>query len=287
MQGTITALITPFNEDGSLDLKGLERNIHDQIDAGIDGILVLGTTGEAPTLSSEEKTLIIKTARRETKGHVPLIVGTGHNATSIAIEQTKKAENLDADAALIVTPYYNKPTEEGIFAHFSQIAKHTSIPLIAYNIPGRAACNISPFLMQKLSTIKNVIANKEASGSISQLAMMIEKAPNLAHLSGDDLLTMPMISIGAKGVISVTSNLMPKEMHALVSNCLNGDFARAQEIFYRLSSLFRALFIETNPIPIKTAMREKGKPAGPVRLPLCPMQKENHTKLMEVLSHYD
>lgn len=279
-------MITPFKADGCLDIEGLKKNIHHQIEEGIDGLLFLGTTGEAPTLTLEEKTLILKTAKEAIKGRVPLIAGTGHNATHMAVELTKMAESLGVDAALIVSPYYNKPTQEGLYQHFSQIAKNTRLPIILYNIQGRSGVNITPATVERLSQIPSIVAIKESSGSVTQASEIIEKRPQFTLLSGDDALTLPMLSIGGQGVISVVSNLFPSLVKEMVDSALKCDYKRAKELHFKLSPLFRTLFIETNPIPVKRAMTYFKRPAGPCRLPLCPLTEENEKKLLSVLATY-
>ena len=287
LSGLYTAMITPFEKDGSLDKEGFIKNIHFQIEQGVDGLLILGTTAETPTLSFEEKETLIEIAVKEINGNIPLMVGTGSNSTKKTIELTKRAKELGANSALIVTPYYNKPTQQGILKHFEAITQSTKIPIVIYNIPSRTGTNIETKTLKKLSEFDYIIAVKEASGSISQIQNIISEIsfsnPYFSFLSGDDALTLPMIALGGNGVISVISNLIPKQMKELVSACLQQDFEHAKKLHYRLLPLFKAAFIETNPIPIKTAMNMCSLPAGPCRLPLCEMSQQNIDILKNLL----
>lgn len=286
IQGTITALITPLQE-GQLDKQGLRNNIRFQLNNHIDGLLALGTTGEAPTLSSEEKREIISICVEEAKGKVPIWVGTGSYSTKEAIERTLEAQKLGADIALIVTPYYNKPTQEGLYRHFAEIASAVSIPIVIYNIEGRTARNIETKTLKRIAALPGIIGVKEASGNILQatdvLREICQTHPNFSLLCGDDSLTLPMMSLGATGVISVVSNLLPKEVVSLVRAMLEQRLSEAQQIHFRLYPFFQAAFIETNPVPIKTAMTLCGHAAGESRSPLSPLQPENQEKLQTVL----
>lgn len=287
LQGVYTALITPFTPDGQLDEKGLKEHLRFQISHGIDGIVVLGTTGESPTLSQEEKTRIIEIARDETKNKTQLLVGTGSYSTAQTILATKQAEQLGADAALIVTPYYNKPTQEGLYRHFEAICQATVLPICIYNIQGRTGQNLQTETLQRLTSLPSIIGVKEASGNVSQMSDVIEsigrQQSHFSVLSGDDALTLPLIALGGHGVISVASNLIPGAVKSLVQAALNGDFIKAQEWHYKLLPLFKTAFIETNPIPIKAALNVYGMAAGSCRLPLCDLLPHNHEKLVNVL----
>lgn len=282
--GLYTALITPFLEDGSIDEVGLRQNIQFQIKAGVDGLLVLGTTGESPTLSHDEKCQIIQITKEECHGKIPLMVGTGSYSTKATIEMTSEARKLGADSVLVVTPFYNKPTEDGVRMHFEAIAKSTDLPICIYDIPGRTSAKISLETMQKLSQIENIVCVKSAVGDITQMSEIIEticRKSRFTILSGDDGLTYPMMALGGHGLISVASNLIPGWIRQLV----HGE--NAKELHFKFASLIRALFIETNPIPIKTAMQLCGMPSGPFRLPLCEMKEDNRKHLMKVLKEYE
>ncbi|MGZ3633458.1 MAG: 4-hydroxy-tetrahydrodipicolinate synthase [Parachlamydiaceae bacterium] len=286
LSGTVTALITPFVNE-QLDEEGFANNIRFQIAQGIDGILPLGTTGEASTLNADEQQRVISIAVREAKGKVPIWVGTGSYCTKQTIEKTRRAKDLGADVALIVTPYYNRPTQEGIYRHFEAIATQVNIPIMIYNIPGRCGQNIETPTLMRIAELPNVIGVKEASGNIHQagdfLHLIVKKYPHFRVFSGDDILTLPMIALGAVGVVSVVSNLIPKQVIALTNAAVQGDFALARDLHFQLLSLYKTAFIETNPIPIKTAMNLCGMPAGECRLPLYEMSDENLETLRKQL----
>ena len=286
LKGTITALVTPFRGD-SLDLEGFEKNIAFQLESGVSGIFPLGTTGEAPTLSSEEREAVIKTAVAKAKGKVPVWVGTGSYSTKETIAKTRRAEELGADVALVVTPYYNKPMQEGIYRHFKAVAEATSLPIIIYNIEGRCGRNIETTTLMRLAEVPNIVGVKEASGNVLQMSEVIREVgqvrEDFAVLSGDDALTLPLIALGGRGAVSVVSNLVPKEMVALTSAALEGRFEEAKALHHQLFPLFRASFLEVNPVPIKEAMTMLGMPAGKPRLPLCEMLSENRERLKETL----
>jgi 4-hydroxy-tetrahydrodipicolinate synthase len=283
MKGAITALVTPFTAEGHVDYDGLRKLARWQVKQGINGILVLGTTGEAPTIEDHERTSIIKTVISEVKGKVPVIVGTGTYSTKHSVHYSKEAQSLGADAVLVVTPYYSKPTDEGIYQHFKAIAESIRIPVIVYNIVGRTGRNIDAPLMKRLSTIRNIEYVKEASGNMEQMMQILRQAPKLKVFSGDDCMTLPLMSLGGVGVISVVSNLVPGKVSKMCNYGLKGKMKKAQSLHYELLPLFKAAFIETNPIPIKAAMRMAGLPAGGYRLPMCEMQDENREKLKNVL----
>lgn len=282
-EGAYTALITPFLQDESFDEEGFCILLEEQIKAKITGIVVLGTTGEAPTLSPQEKKRIITIAREKIKPPLQLLVGTGSYSTARTIEETKRAEELGADGALIVTPYYNKPTQEGLFLHFQAVAHQTKLPIMVYNAQGRTGQNLSTPTLRRLADIANIVAVKEASTNILQMMEVIEtvvsERPDFKVLSGDDFLTFPLMAIGGHGIVSVVSNLVPSLILNLYQLCQAGDFKEAKNLHYQLLPLFRGAFIETNPIPIKALLRFEDKPAGPCRLPLCALSQENEKKL--------
>ncbi|MEE9309049.1 MAG: 4-hydroxy-tetrahydrodipicolinate synthase [Spirochaetia bacterium] len=283
-EGVFTALITPFTRDGKLDEQALRKLVDFQIDRGIDGLVPVGTTGESPTLSPEETEQVIRIVVEQTGGRVPVIAGTGSNCTDKAIHMTEKAKQIGATASLQVAPYYNKPTGEGFFRHFTAIADAVDLPMVIYNIPGRTGKNIENPVMLKLAKHKNIVAVKEASGNISQMMDLIAKKPkDFAVLSGDDNLTYPLMALGGKGVISVASNAVPDRMKDLTHTALKGDWDRARKLHYELLPLFKAIFLETNPIPIKATMAMKGFVEELYRLPMCPMSGENKKALTEVL----
>ncbi|GHU72886.1 4-hydroxy-tetrahydrodipicolinate synthase [Spirochaetia bacterium] len=282
LRGAFTALITPMKENGDLDYEGFRELLRFQIKEGIDGLVPLGTTGETPTLDEDEEEKLIKIAVEEVKDKVPLIIGTGSNDTKHMVTYTRRAKDLGADAALVVTPYYNKPNDEGLIRHF-EAAAAVGIPVIIYNIASRTGRNISASLIDRLSRIPGIIGVKEASGDLNQMGDIIagtakrQKAAGkpFTVLSGDDGLTLPLIAMGGDGIISVISNLVPGKVAALARAALSGDFVTAQQIHYELLPLIKAAFIETNPIPIKAALNLAGLPAGPARLPLGKLDPTN------------
>ncbi len=284
--GAITAMVTPFTESGELDVEGLKRNVKFQIDNGISGLVPLGTTGESPTVSDDERETVIKAVVAAAAGKVPVIVGTGTNSTAHSIELSRQAEELGADAVLVVSPYYNKPTQEGLYRHFKAIAESIKIPVVVYNIQGRTAVNIeTATLVRMAQSCSNIIAVKEASGNLAQMMDVLDQLPKtFSVVSGDDNLTLPLMALGGRGVISVVSNLIPKKVSDMCAAGLRGDFATARKLHFEMLPLFKAAFIETNPIPIKAAMSMAGMPAGPARLPLCEMQPANADKLRAVLN---
>src|SRR5579872_355591 len=269
--GALSAIVTPFR-DGEVDERALRDHIQWQIQSGIDGIVPCGTTGESATLTHDEHERVIKIAIDQTRRRVPVIAGTGSNSTAEAIRLTASARAMGADGALMISPYYNKPTQEGIFRHYKMIAAAVDIPLIVYNIPGRTGSNIAPETFARLCEIRNVVGIKEASGSMDQISDIRRLCGDrLTILSGDDSLVVPIMALGGKGVIATISNVMPREVHDLAAAGLAGDFARAREIHYKMMPLMRALFIETNPIPVKQALAFMGRCANELRMPLCPM----------------
>ncbi|WP_457612003.1 4-hydroxy-tetrahydrodipicolinate synthase [Methanocaldococcus sp.] len=281
-QGVYPAIITPFKA-GEVDYQGLEENINFLIDNGVDGIVVVGTTGESPTLTYEEHKKVVEKAVEFVDGRVQVIAGAGSNSTREAIDLSVFAEDVGADAILSITPYYNKPTQEGLKKHYSEIAKAVNLPIIIYNLPSRTGVNIEPRTLKELSEeFDNIVAIKEANPNLSQVSEIILNT-DLIVLSGNDELTLPILALGGKGVISVVANILPKEMKDLVSYALNNNYDKAREIHYKLYPLMKALFLETNPIPVKTALNLLGKPAGELRPPLCEMSEENKKILEDVL----
>ncbi len=284
--GAITALVTPF-KNGQVDEKALRDLIEFQIAGGVDGLVPCGTTGESPTLSHDEHDRVIEITIDAAKKRVPVIAGTGSNSTAEALRLTKHAYEAGADGALIACPYYNKPTQEGIYQHFELISKTVPIPIVPYNIPGRTGINMSPELIARLSKISNIVGVKEASGSLKQMNDVIDLCdPEFDVLSGDDGMTLPLISIGGKGIISVASNIVPDDMSALVDAALDGNMAKAGALHKKLSPLFDVLFIEVNPTPVKAALAMMGKIEYEYRLPLCKMAQANYEKVARVMKNY-
>mgnify|MGYP001186426810 CR=1 FL=1 len=279
LNGTFTALITPFNSDGSVDYSALRALVQWQIANGVEGIVPVGTTGESPTLDVHEHLKVITTTVEAAEGKATIIAGTGANSTSEAIELTRAVLGTGVDATLQVTPYYNKPNSEGLFRHFAAVAD-LGLPVVLYNVPGRAAKEIPLDVVVRLAAYPNIAAIKEAGGSVERVSA-IKNACELTVLSGDDSLTLPMISVGAEGVISVASNVIPKEMSALVRLALANKFAEARELHRTYYPLFHDLFLDTNPIPVKTALALMGRTNLVFRLPLC----EPSDKIREQLSH--
>ena len=283
LQGAMTAMITPLR-DGQVDFDRLRRNVHYQIEQGIDGLVPVGTTGESPTLSHQEHQQVIECVVKAAGGRVKVIAGTGSNATAEALELTGHAKSVGADAALVVNPYYNKPTQEGMYRHFVMIAD-LGLPVVLYNIPGRTAVALTCPTIARLAAHGNIVGIKEATGDMdtaSQIATTCDPA-TFSIVSGDDSLTLPLMAIGGKGVISVLSNLLPQRVKALVRAAGADDFATARQIHHELFGLFRVMFIETNPIPIKAAMAMAGMDSGELRLPMCPMAAENRDALGQAL----
>jgi 4-hydroxy-tetrahydrodipicolinate synthase len=286
LEGTYTALVTPFSRDGSLDLRALASLCEWQIDAGIDGLVPCGSTGEAATLTPDEHVRVVRHVVEVTGGRVPVIAGTGSNNTREAVEFTREARRAGADGALLISPYYNKPTQDGIFLHYRTVAIEVGLPMVPYNIPGRTASTIEPETSARLSRLDAVIGLKEAGGDLVRTAETIAlSAETFVVLSGDDALTLPMLAIGGRGVISTTSNVAPAEMAEITRAYLRGDTDAAREAHHRLLPLMLALFCETNPIPIKTALEMTGRiPDATLRLPLTPMRKETRDRLAGALA---
>jgi len=283
LKGAMPALITPFTPDNMIDEAGFKDNIRYAIEHGVSGIVPCGTTGESATITLEEHKQLIGIA--VDSSIVPVIAGTGSNNTSEAIELTRHAADAGADASLLITPYYNKPNRNGIVAHFDAIASAADIPIILYNIKSRTGINLEPALIAELAEIPNIIGVKEASGDLGQVSRIIEltRDSDFILISGDDALTLPIMSLGGVGVISVIANIAPAQTVAFVNAILANDRDEARRLHYQLAPLVRAMFIETNPIPVKTAAGMIGRAAGPLRLPLAPMDAQNEQKLRSAL----
>ena len=287
-RGTFTALVTPFRE-GAIDFTALQNLIESQIAAGIDGIIAVGTTGESPTLTHDERKEVIRFAIQTANKRCLVLAGTGSYSTREAITATEQAEKLGVDGALLVAPYYNKPSQEGLFRHFSAIAKSTPLRLMLYNIPGRCGVDIVAETAARIqSDCPNVVSIKEAGGNVDRVSELRARLPDaFTVLSGDDGLTLPFLAAGAVGVVSVASNLLPREMCELVSAFTNGDGKRAERLHRKLYWLFKDLFIEPNPVPIKTALSWRGTISAEVRLPLCEMSAANQARLRKTLEEFE
>ena len=286
--GAFTALVTPFR-NGEVDVEALEGLVEFQIEQGIHGLVPCGTTGETPSMSEAEDRLVISTVVRVAGGRVPVVAGTGSNSTDMAIKYTRMAEEEGADGSLQVSPYYNKPTQEGLYRHFAAIAESTSLPLVLYNIPGRTAVTIEAETTVRLAEIPNIVGTKDATLS-TNMVMDVKSlcGEDFAILSGDDPFTLPLMALGGRGVISVASNVAPAAVSDMVNRLLEGDFERGRELHYELLPLFRALFVETNPIPVKTAASILGLCSDEMRLPMIPLGDENLDHLrrtMEETNH--
>ena len=286
-QGSIVALVTPFR-DGKVDEAKLRQLVDFHVENGTDGIVPCGTTGESPTLSHDEHHRVVQIVVETARKRVKIIAGTGSNSTAEAISLTKHAEKVGADAALVVNPYYNKPTQTGLYQHFRAVAESVALPIIAYNIQGRTAVNVETDTLARLvRDCRNIVGVKEASGSLDQMSQVIAACgPDFSVLSGDDNITLPLLAIGGKGVISVIANLVPRETSEMVHAALDGDWKRARDLHYRLFPLARAAFLETNPIPIKEAMAMIGMLEPEFRLPMCRMSDANRAKLTGILQSF-
>ena len=288
-KGSFVAMVTPFTESGKVDEKGINELVEFHIKNGTDGIVPCGTTGESPTLSHEEHKRVVEITIKAVSGRIPVIAGTGSNSTREALELTSHAKEAGADGALIVVPYYNKPTQKGLYLHYKEIADNVNIPIIVYNVPSRTGVNLLPETLAKLAELENIVAVKEASGNLEQMAQIVELCGDkITLLSGDDKLILPVLSIGGKGVISVVANIIPADVANMVREFEKGNYQTAQNIFiskvYPLSS---AMFYETNPIPVKTSVQLMGLPAGNLRLPLTPMSDDNLAKLKSDLVKFN
>ena len=285
-EGSFVAIVTPF-KNGEVDAAALRDLIEFHIANGTNGIVPCGTTGESATLSHAEHEEVIRLSVETCKGRIPVLAGTGSNATQEAIELTLRAQKIGADGALLITPYYNKPTQEGLFQHFSIVAKETDIPIILYNVPSRTSINMLPPTVARLSSVNNIVGIKEASGSLVQVSEIIDSCgPEFEVISGEDSLTWPILAIGGKGVISVTANLVPDKFAKLVDAARTGDVETAKALHYELLKLNDIMFIETNPIPVKAALALMGRIRNEFRAPLCPPSEESLSQLNTVLKDY-
>jgi len=282
--GCLVALVTPFKK-GAVDYENLRELVDWHLEQRTDGLVPCGTTGESPTLSFEEHEKVITTVVEQAKGRIPVVAGTGSNSTTEALQLTRFAKEAGADAALLITPYYNKPTQEGMYRHFRTVAEEVDIPIVLYNVPSRTGVNLTPETVARLAQLKNIVAIKEASGSLDQASEIASRC-SITILSGDDSLTLPLLSVGATGVISVVGNIVPGDVKAMVTAYQRGDAVRARELHLKLFPLCRAMFLETNPIPVNVAMRLLGMGTGEVRLPLCEMSPPNEAKLRQALVDY-
>lgn len=281
--GCLVAMITPFR-DGQIDEPALRRLVQFHLKNGTDGLVPCGTTGESVTMTEEEQLRVIEIVVEEVNHRIPVIAGTGTNSTAKTIKMTKAAQKLGADAALLVTPYYNKPTQQGLYLHFEAVAKATDLPLVLYNVPSRTSVNLAAETTARLAKIPTITAIKEASGNMDQVSQIVESCrPDFAVLSGDDSVTLPMLALGGAGVVSVVGNIAPAAMSELVRSYRQGNVTRARELHYQLFDLCRAMFIETNPIPVKTAAAILGLCSDELRLPMCPMGEANRQKLEAAL----
>ena len=286
-KGTATALITPFTENG-IDFASLDALLDDQVKNGVNALVILGTTGEPATMSLDEKKSVIEFTVKKLKGKLPIIVGTGANSTKAAVEMSVLAEKMGADALLVVTPYYNKATQQGLIAHYTAIADAVNLPIICYNVPGRTGVNLLPATFAKIAEHKNIAAIKEASGNMEQIEEAIRLSKGKADVySGDDGITVPVMAMGGIGVISVASNVAPKFTSDMTSAMLAGDIAKAAEMQLKMLPFVKALFSEVNPIPVKKAAQLKGLCNGILRLPLTEMTEENTKKLAELLPDFN
>ena len=284
--GSIVAIVTPFRK-GRVDERALGDLIEFQLANGTDGIVPCGTTGESATLSHEEHERVVAFTIEAVKRRVPVIAGAGSNSTDEAIALTRHAKKAGADGALLITPYYNKPMQEGLFRHYKAVAEAVDIPLVLYNIPSRTSVNLLPSTVGRLAAVRNIVAIKEGSGSLQQVSEILQACGDrFTVLSGDDPLTIPMMAVGAKGVITVTANIAPADMAAMVDAFAAGQLDQARRLHDKLFPLFTALFYETNPIPVKAALAMMGKIDGELRLPLCPMASESREKLARVMKEY-
>ncbi len=282
--GAGVAIVTPMLADGAVDFDGLRKLIDFQIEGGTDSIIICGTTGESSTLSDEEHRAAIKCAVEHTANRVPVVAGTGSNDTKYAVELSKEAEELGADGLLIVTPYYNKCTQKGLYQHYKTIADNVNIPIILYNVPSRTGVTIEIPTIASLAEHKNIVAVKDASGNIGFAAKLAAKCGDVVDIySGNDDMIVPIMSLGGKGVISVLSNILPKETHDMCQLCLDNNFAEATKLQLQYLDLINTLFIEVNPIPVKAAMNMMGLPAGPCRMPLCDMTDEHIEAMAKAL----
>ncbi|MBM7650059.1 4-hydroxy-tetrahydrodipicolinate synthase [Bacillus ectoiniformans] len=279
-----TAMVTPFDSKGNIDFEKTTQLVDYLINNGTDSLVVAGTTGESPTLTSEEKIALFRRVVKAANGRVPIVAGTGSNNTHASIELTKKAEEAGVDAIMLVAPYYNKPNQEGLYQHFKAIAEATKLPVMIYNIPGRSSVNITPETTIKLSQISNIVATKEASGNLDAITEIIAGTDDDFQVySGDDGLALPILSVGGNGVVSVASHVAGNELQEMVTAFLNGNYQEAAKLHQQLLPLIRGLFAAPSPVPVKAALQMKGIDAGPVRLPLVPLSEEERAALLKLL----
>lgn len=282
--GSLVAIVTPF-KNGEVDFQKMKELVEFHVKNGTSGIVPCGTTGESATLSFEEHERVVSEVVGMVAGRIKVVAGAGSNNTKEALQLTQHAKKAGADGALLITPYYNKPTPEGLYRHYKLIAEAVDIPIVVYNVPSRTGISVSPETVARLAEIKNIVAIKEASGSIDQVTNILQLC-DITVLSGDDSLTLPMMAVGAKGVISVVANVVPADTAALTRHCLEGNFEAAKKCHHKLFPLCKGMFIETNPIPVKTALKLMGKINGEMRLPLCEMTNEHEKQLAGILKDY-
>ena len=289
LEGTIVAMVTPFTQDDGVDETGMRENINYLIDRGVEGVLAAGTTGESATITHDEQRKMMDIMVEEVDGRVKAIAGAGSNSSKEALGLVKYAENAGADAALVITPYYNKPQPHGLYEHYKMLSESTDIPIVVYNVPSRTGTDIDVDTIGKVSQLNNIIAIKEANPDLDKVSQTIKKLEELGNrddfrvISGNDNLTLPMIALGAKGVISVVANVDPARMSEMVRNALHGNYEKAMDLHYEIYNLMKVLFIETNPVPAKASLNLMGRPAGHVRMPLGSLKDENKAQLSKVL----
>ncbi|MGP8049125.1 MAG: 4-hydroxy-tetrahydrodipicolinate synthase [Desulfobaccales bacterium] len=286
LKGAITALVTPF-KNGQIDEEAYRALIERQIGQGIHGLVPCGTTGESPTLSYAEHKRVVEICIDQVKKRVPVVAGAGSNSTAESLELTQHVQDAGADYALIITPYYNKPTQEGLFQHYKTIASKSRIPIVVYNVPGRTSVNLLPETMARLSGLPNIVGLKDATGDLKQGAQTLALCgAKITVLSGDDFTTLPLMAIGGQGVISVVSNVAPADMAEMCNAFFKGDLAGARQLHFKMWPLMEAMFYETSPTPVKTALKMMGQTNGEVRQPLCPLSQANESRLRQVLQAY-
>ena len=286
LKGAITALVTPF-KNGRIDEEAYRALIERQIREGIHGLVPCGTTGESPTLSHAEHKRVVEILIDQVKKRVPVVAGAGSNSTAESLELTQHVQDAGADYALIITPYYNKPTQEGLYQHYKTIASQTRIPIVVYNVPGRTSLNLLPETMARLAELPNIVGLKDATGDLKQGAKTLELCGDkITVLSGDDFTVLPLLAIGGQGVISVVSNVAPADMAGMCNAFFQGSLSAARKLHFKMWPLMEAMFYETNPAPVKTALKMMGKISGEVRQPLCPLSQANETRLRQVMQEY-
>lgn len=285
--GSLVALVTPMHEEGSIDFSALEKLVDWHIDNQTNGIVILGTTGESATIEHHERNKMIRCVIERVNHHIPVIVGSGTNSTKQTIELTQEAMALGADAVLLVTPYYNKPTQEGLYQHYRAVANAVPIPQILYNVPGRTCCDLLPETVARLAEFSNIVGLKEATGDLDRLKKLLDLNTNMNFFSGDDATAMEFMLMGGKGVISVAANVVPRQFHELCVAALAKDRQKSEKINTSLMDLYRVLFIETNPIPTKWILQNMGLIHSGIRLPLTPLSVEHHTRIKAVMQKFD